>query len=91
MPIRLHLDEHVDPAIAVGLTRRGIEVSTTVGARLLGSSDAEHLAFALSERRVVFTQDDDFLRLAASGVKHAGVVYNKQGSKTIGQILDFWN
>jgi hypothetical protein len=37
----------------------------------------------------VFTQDDDFLRLAASGIHHAGVIYNKQGTKTLGQIIEF--
>ena len=89
MPIRFHLDEHVDPAIAVGLRRRGIEVTTTVEAGLLGATDEAHLEFARGEGRVVFSQDDDFLKLAAEGRGHAGVIYTKQGSKTIGQILDF--
>ena len=26
----------------------------------------------------MFTQDDDFLRLHASGVEHAGIVYSRQ-------------
>ena len=89
MPIRFHLDEHVDPAIAAGLARRGIDVTTTGGAGLLGATDEAQLAFALAELRVVFSQDDDFLRLAASGVHHAGVIYNKQGTKTLGQIIEF--
>jgi predicted nuclease of predicted toxin-antitoxin system len=71
MPIRFHLDEHVDPAIAVGLGRRGIEATTTVAAGLRGASDEAHLAFALREARVIFSQDDDFVRHAASGVEHA--------------------
>lgn len=45
---------------------------------MLGASDEEHLAFALREGRVLFTQDDDFLRLHASGVEHAGIVYSRQ-------------
>jgi predicted nuclease of predicted toxin-antitoxin system len=89
MPIRFHLDEHVDPAIATGLARRGIDATTTVQAGLLGASDEEHLTFALGEGRVVFTQDDDFLRLAASGRRHAGVVYCKQGGRAIGPIIEF--
>lgn len=40
--------------------------------------DEEHLEFALSNERVIFTQDDDFLKLAASGKKHAGMVYAPQ-------------
>lgn len=45
---------------------------------MLGASDEEHLAFARREGRVLFTQDDDFLRLHASGVEHAGIVYARQ-------------
>ena len=36
--------------------------------------------------RVTFTQDRDFLRLAASGISHAGVVYAPQGVP-IGTII----
>ena len=63
--IRFHLDENCSKAIALGLRRYGIEVTTTPEARLLGKRfiDEEHAAFALSENRVVFTQDRDFLRI----------------------------
>ena len=44
----------------------------------LGATDEEHLTFALAEGRVIFTQDDDFLRLAAGGKVHAGIVYAPQ-------------
>jgi hypothetical protein len=50
--LRYHLDEHVPGAIAVGLRRRGINVTTAADARLLGAGDAAHLAFALGENRV---------------------------------------
>ena len=43
--IRFHLDEHVDLAIADGLRRRGIDVTTTHEVKLLGQPDAAHLAF----------------------------------------------
>jgi predicted nuclease of predicted toxin-antitoxin system len=89
MPVRFHLDEHVDPAVATALVRRGIDVTTTVQAGLLGATDERHLAYALGERRVVLTQDDDFLRLAASGVPHAEVVYCKQGTRTLGEIIEY--
>jgi hypothetical protein len=45
-----------------------------------------HLAFALSEHRVVFTQDDDFLKLSARGLPHCGIVYAPQRTG-IGDIL----
>lgn len=89
MPLRFHLDEHVDPAVAVGLRRRGIEVTTTVEAGLRGATDETQLAWAFADLRVVFTQDPDFLRLAESGLPHRGIVFNKQGTRTIGQIIDF--
>jgi hypothetical protein len=39
-----------------------------------GAPDEEHLKRAHNERRVIFTQDDDFLRLHAAGMDHAGIV-----------------
>jgi hypothetical protein len=39
MTVRYHLDEHVDPAIAPGLKGRGIDVTTTSDAGLLGAAD----------------------------------------------------
>ena len=89
MPIRFHLDEHVNPAVAVGLRRRGIDVATTAEAGLLGATDEAQMAWAFACFRVVFTQDPDFLRLAESGLSHGGIVFNKQGTRTIGQIIEF--
>jgi predicted nuclease of predicted toxin-antitoxin system len=59
--IRFHLDEHVPHAVARGLRRLGIDVTTTTDGGLLGSGDAEQMAYALFQRRVVFSEDDDFL------------------------------
>ena len=73
-------------AVAVGLRSRGIDVVTAPEAGLLGADDMVHLAFALSERRVVFTQDDDFLKLAARGIPHCGIVHVPQQTG-IGDIL----
>ena len=87
MPIRFHLDEHVSAQIAAGLRRRNIDVTTTVDARLLGASDVAHLEFAASSRRELVTQDDDFLRLHAQGVAHAGIAYCQQQSISAGEIL----
>ena len=50
MPIRYHLDEHVESAVAEGLRRRGIDVTTTVKAGLQGAEDPAHLAFALTAK-----------------------------------------
>ena len=71
--IRFHLDENCHRAIAEGLRRRGVDVSTTPEAGLL--SDGDQLGFALSQGRIILTQDRDFLRLHAGGAPHAGIVY----------------
>ena len=43
--IKFHLDEHVSPAIAVGLRRRGIDVTTTREVGLQGADDADQIAY----------------------------------------------
>jgi hypothetical protein len=45
---------------------------------MLEASDQDHLALAMSQGRVVFTQDADFLRLHAAGISHAGIAYVRQ-------------
>ena len=76
--IRYYMDEHVAKAVIRGLLQRGVDVLSVVEANMLGAKDHEHLEFALKQRRVVFTQDDDFLQLAARGHAHAGIVYAPQ-------------
>jgi hypothetical protein len=51
-----------------------------VEAGMLSATDEAQLAFALNTGRVIFTQDGDFLRMAAGGVSHAGVIYAPQGT-----------
>lgn len=86
--IRFHLDENVSNAIADGLRRRGIDVTTTPEERLIGVSDEEQLAFALARGRVIFTQDADFLRLDRSGVPHAEIAFCRKNRRSIGEIVN---
>ena len=85
--IRFHLDENISQAIANGLRRRGIDVTTTPEESLIGKLDEAQLAFAVSQKRVIFTQDTDFLRLQQQGVSHYGIAYCQQRSKSIGEIM----
>ena len=85
--IRFHLDEHVAFAVAAGLRRLGIDVTTTADANLLGADDADQIAYALAEGRTTFTQDVDFLVLAAAGEPHAGILYCRQDTRSIGRII----
>lgn len=86
-PIRFHLDEHIDGAIADGLRRRGIDVTTTADVALRGATDDEQLAFARADVRVMVTHDDDYLRLHAQGMPHAGIAFCRPQVRSIGEIL----
>jgi len=55
--IRFHLDEQVDVAIARALRRYGVDITTTAEAGLRSASDAEQLAHARREQRVLITYD----------------------------------
>jgi len=87
VPVRFHLDEHIPTAVAAGLRRRNIDVTTAVQEDLLGKDDISQLAFAAKSGRVLVTQDADFLRLHAQGGAHAGIAYSRQGSISIGLML----
>ena len=66
--VRYYVDEHVGNAVVQGLRQRGVDILTVVEAGMLSTTDEAQLAFALNAGRVIFTQDGDFLRLAASGI-----------------------
>ncbi|MCA6501254.1 MAG: DUF5615 family PIN-like protein [Pseudanabaena sp. M135S2SP2A07QC] len=85
--IKFHLDENVSNAIANGLRMRGIDVTTTPEQKLISVPDDVQLKFAVSQERVVFTQDMDFLRIHRQGINHLGIVYCPQQTKSIGQII----
>lgn len=84
--LKLYTDEHVAKAVVRGLRYRGIEVLTVAEAGMLGASDEEHIERARAEGRVIFTQDDDFLRLHSHGIDHAGIAYAAQGT-TVGDVI----
>lgn len=89
--IKYYTDEHVAKAVVRGLRQRGVDVVTTPDANMQSATDDEHLELATQQERVVFTQDDDFLRLAAEGQEHAGIVYAAQhtavGTIVVGLML----
>jgi uncharacterized protein with PIN domain len=80
------MDEHVHPAITRGLRLRGIDVLTAQDADMLGVSDEEHLNLATSLNRVVFTNDDDFLKLHSADYQHAGIAFAHQRTP-IGRVV----
>jgi hypothetical protein len=71
------------------LRARGIDVTTTLEAGLESAFDEAHVQFALGEGRVIFTQDRDFLRLHAAGMRHAGIAYCEQQMRSVGDIIRY--
>jgi predicted nuclease of predicted toxin-antitoxin system len=84
--LRFHLDESVNLAIAEGLHLRGIDCTTTREVGLLGTSDAEQLAFATAQQRILVTTDEDFLAIAPRQ-HHAGIIYWHQERRSIGEVI----
>lgn len=85
--IRFHLDENMNPVIAHGLRQRGIDVTTCQESELLGMSDLDQLAYAFREKRVIVTQDADFLMIASQTTAHYGIAYAGKKMRNIGQII----
>lgn len=85
--IRFHLDENVITAVAEELCRRRVDVTTTPEKALIGVSDLAQLEFASAQKRAIFTQDTDFLRMHRTQITHAGIVFCSQGSKSLGEII----
>ena len=86
-PMRFHLDENVDHAIAYGLRRHDIDVTVTSEVGLLQADDEEQLAFARDTARVIVTHDEDFLVLHSQGIPHTGIAYCPPDTYPIGRIL----
>ena len=94
VPIKLYLDEHLDPAIAEGLRRHGVDVLTVREAGRRSLPDEDQLDFAFAEGRVFVTRDADAARLNAKGRAHAGIIFVHSRKRSIGviirRILSLW-
>ena len=87
----LYTDEHVPLAVIRALRRAGHDVSRARDVFSEGASDYTHFERASTERRVLLTQDSDFLALSAEvlseGGHHPGIIYWPQGVYSIGQVI----
>lgn len=71
--IRFYLNETAPRAVALGLRQPRVDVLTAQEAGMRGVPDEQQVAFAPRERRVIVTQDTDFLRMHAEGRPHPGI------------------
>ena len=87
--LRFYLDENVPVQVARQLESRGIDAVSVRDLGLLGEDDVNHLQNATESGRVFCTHDTDFLRLAASGFQHSGVVFGQQEIHYIGEWVNW--
>lgn len=85
--IRFYFDQHVWASVAAGLRILGIDVLTAQESGRCGMADADQLAFASAEERVMATFDSDFLVLHNAGVPHAGIVWCPEQEHSIGSLI----
>ncbi|MGQ9575317.1 MAG: DUF5615 family PIN-like protein [Thermoguttaceae bacterium] len=91
MSVALYMDHHVRRAVTEGLRRRGVDVLTAREDGHATANDEELLARATALDRVLFSQDDDLLAVAArwvrAGQPFSGLVYAHQLTATIGELI----
>jgi predicted nuclease of predicted toxin-antitoxin system len=89
--IQFYADENVRGAIIRGLRRRGVGVITVQEDGLAGADDHQVLDRATELGWVLFTQDDDLLRVSTERQRRqrpfAGVIYAHQQHVTIGKCV----
>ncbi len=85
--IRYHLDESCRLSIARALRHRGIDVTTTSEAGLLGATDEQQLDHAHTTGRMLFTHDSDFIALHDAQFPHAGLIYSRQQSRAMRETV----
>ena len=87
--LRFHLDENVSRAIAQGLRKCGVDVTTTPEVDLLEAPDEQQLAHVLRAGRVLFTQDRRFPSTPCRRLPLIlGIAYCDKDTLSIGRIIE---
>jgi hypothetical protein len=90
--LRLYFDaDSMQRGVLAGLRARGVDAITAQEAGMVGRSDEEHVEFARSQGRVVFSFNvSHFSRihaeLQARGQSHAGIIVASQQRKSYSRI-----
>lgn len=93
MKIRLYLDEDsMRRTLVETLRARGVDVLTTLEVGMIERMDQEHLEYATSQGRVLFSFNvGDFYRLhttfLAQGKSHAGIILARQQHYSVGEQM----
>jgi hypothetical protein len=86
--IRFQLDEHIDPAVAMQLRLRGIDVLTADEAGLRHAPDTRYFQHSRETTRVIVTYDRHFAGMHHQGVEHSGIVFFPKGRRSVGEIVE---
>lgn len=93
MSIRLYFDEDtMRHSLVRALRSRGVDVITALDAKLIERSDADHLAYATSQGRVLCSSNArDYYRLHSelltAGKSHAGIILIAQQRYPVGDQM----
>lgn len=91
MTVAFYMDEHIHLAISIGLRLRDVDVLTVQEDGRTGISDLLILKRATELRRVIFTQDQDFLveanRRQIEAINFSGVIYAHRRIILIGACI----
>jgi hypothetical protein len=93
MSIRLYFDEDtLRHSLVKALRSRGVDVITALDANMIERPDAEHLAYASGQGRVLCSSNTgDFYRLhselLALGKSHAGIILIPQQRYSVGDQM----
>lgn len=92
MNLTFYMDHQVRSAVTTGLRQRGIDVLTAHEDDAADADDERILSRATKLGRIVYTNDDDFLEIAArwlrEGRPFSGVAYAHQQSVTDSQAIE---
>lgn len=92
MPLTLYMDVHVPIVVTESLRRKGLDVLTSQDDGTATLDDETLLARASELGRVLFSQDQDFLRIAAewqrAGRTFVGVIFAVQQGVSLGLLAD---
>jgi len=83
--VSFYLDESLSPEIVTQLSMQGVDIIRGP----LRDDDLVHLKRATEMGRVLCTADDDFLKLAARGIRHAGIIWCEQDKYSIGDWVRY--
>lgn len=92
MTLKLYMDVHIPNLITLALRKRGVDVITAQEDGFGQAPDPELLDRATELDRILFTQDADFLRLAAMRVElsqhYTGIIFARQRGDLLKKYLE---